>query len=183
MFRPQNRYVRICRRLQRGYTRTHDKHSGQEERKAHHLGGRNKQQASHHLDEQRNHHRPLVSNRLNQLRRRRREHKISEEERRLRQHGPRIRQIENRPQMRNQRHVQVRDKPENEEQHGYCNEGSGVVRRCCGRCRRRSSCHRLFAPLLPQKFCPVRAVVRSWVKDSGSCTNDDSTVKDCDRKL
>ena len=147
MLRPQDRHIRIGSCLQCRDAGTNNEYRRQKQRETHQLGGRNKQKAPYHLNEQRNDHRPLVADGFNQFRRRRREHKISEKERRLRQHRPRIRQIENRPQVRNKRHVQIGNETEDQKQNRDSDEWTGIVRRCSGRCRRGSSCHRLFAPL------------------------------------
>ena len=57
-----------------------------------------------------------------------------------------IRQIEDRPQVGHQRHVQVGDKPEDEKQDGDRDERAGVAGRARSRCRCGSRCHSSLFP-------------------------------------
>jgi hypothetical protein len=130
VLRPKNGNIRIRRSLERGNPRSHHEYRSQKQRKTDQLGRRHKQQAAHNLNEQRNHHRVLITDDFDQLRRGRRENKVGQKKRRLGQHRQTIRQIEDRPQMRHERHVQVGDKPKDKEQCGDGNKRNQVAMRC-----------------------------------------------------
>ena len=117
-------------------------------------------QATHHLDEERDDHGPLVADGLDQLGGRRGKDKIGQEECRLGQHGPRIGQVEDRPQMGHQRHVQIGDESEDEKQDGDRDERANVAGhvRNCRRCG--SSCHRWMFSASSKSSAPVRALAR-----------------------
>ena len=149
MLRSQNRHIRVRRGLQSGNTCSDHEYRSEEQRKADHLCGRDKQQAACDLNKQGHHHGALVTDYFDQLRGRRGEHKVGQEKRRLGQHCQSIRQIEDRSQVGHQRHVQVGDEPEDEEQRGNGDERNQIARR---RERRRwfgLCCHKRSVPRFP----------------------------------